>query len=238
MILDLLISLCGGFLAAGVALLIDRKKRKAEKDASLFGTTRDSFLNVQKIINVKKVEAAEVLWKSVLGIRRSILSIVEEMDFCTEAEYKKRYGRSFYADFKNLDFSEFASAREKHMETEEEIRLFLHPDLWHLYVAYCKITSNIMASFRENMKTSEKNIWYKDEEIRNTIKEVLDQKVLNRIDQMEIGKIYWLLITLEMKVISSVSEFISGEKFEEESLERAAALQNKVAQMRFGFGKF
>ena len=232
MILDVISWIGSSIIGSATTLIIGWKTLKSSKEHLLFGAARDSFLNTQQIINSKKVEAAETLWENTLGVRRSFPPIVEEMDFFTEAGYENMYGRSFYTDFKALGRGEFISAMETCYKAIEKIRLYIDPDLLQIYLSYYRITLAISNLLVDGTDNAEKVRWYEDEKIRDTIKNELGQEVLDEIDQLESGKLYWMQGEFELKIRSPLKKLIAGEEFEKESLEHAARLQRKIVQMR------
>ena len=218
-------------LVAVATLAITWKTLKLSKKHLLFGTTREPFLHVQRIVNSKKIEAAEIFWKSTLGIRHNFPSQLENMDPFFDVEYKKR--TEILTDLRKSN-----DAMEACDQAVDGIRLHINSELWLIYLNYRSIIQAICRSFIEDIENSEKSRWYEDEKKRNAIENALSQEVLDEIDRQETSKIHWLQMRFEYKIISSLNEFISGEKFEKESLERAEELQNKIYQTRLHFRRF
>jgi hypothetical protein len=209
--------------------ILDIKTAMA-RDAAFNATAHASFAEGQKASMERKLTAIDTLWAAVLRARASAPPVLHFIDLLHVDEYRDE-GRKHPA-FRELTEGLSEKTITAAMVSDVEgIRPYVGEYLWALFGSYQAIflrAAFLLAMGRDDPAKME---WQKDSGIKSLLQAVLSATELQEFERTRFAKITWLRRVIEGKILAAMAQVISGEKFGEESLERARAMQHQISSM-------
>lgn len=204
-------------------------KTAVAREAAFHAAAHGSFAEGQKAAMERKLSSVDRLWTSVLQLRGALPKILTFIDVLTVDEYKgAKDDPTFRALADDPTTQNFVALVPKGVE---EARPYVGEYLWAVFYSYETIFLRIVVLLQLGRTDAEKIEWHKDKGTRSLVEAILSEQELQVFDQTRFGKVRWLQRNLEAKILSSAQKLISGEVFGAESLEQAALIHQKIAQL-------
>lgn len=206
-----------------------------EREAVLHAAAYASFSEGQKATMERKLKAFDRLWEKLLQIRNILPSVFIFMDLMSVAEYKV-FKHENQKNFQRLT-GEFLPEKVANLFSDsqglvETIRPYVGEYMWAFFCSYHTIMIRVLVKLHFSVDDSEKVEWYKDEVERQLIESILTPIELQEFDSLTFGKLNWLQINLQSKILSASRKLISGEDFGSESLNQARLIQERATQLQ------
>jgi hypothetical protein len=207
-------------------------KTTIEREAALHAAARASFSEGQKAAMERKLSAVDRLWGKVLYLRSILPPILTFIDVLTVDEYRGAKDDPTFQELSGkLSIEEITNMVENVNSQIENVRPYVGEYMWAIFFSYQAIMLRILVLLHLGRDDAAKIEWHKDPGVRHLMEAVLKKEELDEFDTRQFGKISWLRLRLDSKILNASSKIISGEEFGEEALKQAMLIQQRVAQL-------
>lgn len=207
-----------------------------EREAALHAAAYASFSEGQKAAMERKLKAFDRLWEKLLQIRNILPPVLMFMDVMSSVEEYKEFKHANQKNFQKLT-GELLPEKVANLFSDsqglvETIRPYVGEYMWAIYYSYHTIMIRVLVKLHISVDDSVKVEWYKDDVERQLIESILTPIELQEFDSLTFGKLNWLQINLQSKILSASRKLISGEEFGSESLNQARLIQERATQLQ------
>lgn len=208
---------------------IETIKSQLTQYNSTLTNIQTNYLNHIQGINSKKTESIDVLWQSVLDLKREIPSFISlVLSILTDTEYKN-ISNSKYANISNeirkLDSAIDIQFIVKHIEKIDNRRPYLNEELYSLFKTYSVLIGRICFITIENCNKNKSDFWKEDDSILSIIKNVLRPDELDIIITTEVGGFNTLTSILELKILDGIKSYITGQEINTDVIKQMKKLE-------------
>jgi hypothetical protein len=202
-------------------LLEQIREARAEREA-LRSTILSSLTSTQAGILGRRLQAIEVLWKSVLELGSVVDPLIFTIDMV--GYQPEKFGRALHDWLKSVNTLELSKAMRTVRERVFELRPFVGERLYALFfglqVAYGRATLETVYSYQQGRFRK----WYEDAEVRQLFKVALTDDEFQKFYSLKSQNLDWFRRTLEEKIILEISTVLSGQSTASDHLTSARQL--------------
>ena len=212
--------------ASNTKVLEELRSARAEREAframamSLMTSTRTSTLD-------KRVEAVEVLWKSLQDLRSGLPYMIGVMD-------QTGWNTSRLGDqgLKALDGANYLESLAPNLKSTAEVakcRPFLGDQLYSLYHAAQAIIGRAISTTILTYQQRKFRLWFEERETVALLNSILSEDELKHFNSLKFSKLDWLYRILEGRIVGEIQKELSGEPAAEQALLQAARIMERAA---------
>lgn len=202
---------------------IDRQAEKLRISAA-------SFSEVQKATIVRKIEAVDVLWSTVVKTRDAFPGAASLTDILTDAEmatiYTDRSLAKFADDLKGLDRSIWMDVGFKEVQA---VRPHLGEYTWAIYVTYRSILVRSLYLIGEGRSTPKVVSWYLDANILAFVASAFGEEKMNEFRDLGNSRYQWLSYQFDTLLFQAIDTLLTGKSFSQAALAQAYEMERQIA---------
>ena len=210
---------------------IEELRKDLMRSNNTLSNLQNNYLSQIQVVNVKKLEAMEQLWKACLLVRESIPSSLYPVLSILPEEYV------------NMEY--LNTPNPKGLEIGKEIRIiapiidinkpieklrpFIPMDLYALHKTHTSIVTG--AVFNAITKFEKGNIthWKNEESIKKLLCETLTDREINHIYSLTYQSFQSLMELMELKIIECINKNITGEGTTVDSIEQLKRMESIIS---------
>lgn len=181
----------------------------------------------------RKLSAVDRLWEQVIHFRSNLPPVLFFINVLTVDELKDINRNPTFQELSGqLSLNKILGMIIKGDPPIENVRPYVGEYLWAIFLLYQAIMLRILFLLYSGKDDVAKIEWYKDSGILQLMEDVLGKKELEEFNAMKFGKVWWLQLRLDSKIVTESAKVISGEKFGEDALQQAKLIQQRTAELQ------
>jgi len=197
-------------------------KASLEKEMERLRMVATSITETQKAAIERKLIAIDTLWDGLLSFRTNLPQVITVLDILKINEYNEVSKHPPFIKYYNENSEELIS--KAGLEASKALlkhRPYLGEYVSSIYTAYMNLFLRIAYCLFLSKQSSKYFNWHNDSIVKKILDASLTASELSDFNQLIAGRITWLHLTFEKKILIGLNEIISGEKSSNELLSQS-----------------
>lgn len=181
----------------------------------------------------ERIDAIKIYWTNYMIVRQSLSEIVLYDGVLTENEFNSLYTVTWQGNdviektFNNIPYDRLTAINEA-QKAVEKVRPFLNEKLWLLFMFSDIFSGRILYLYKEGTKTRQIKHWKSDSALINMAEKNLTSEEFAEIKNLNMGTVTAVQNFIEQKILSEMSEILTGKHAATETLKQALKLNELV----------
>ena len=219
-------------LKAEHEIALEKIKTSNTQTQAVQAVATASLATVHAAAQEKRLHALETFWKETVQMREGLPTYFLSLDILRPHEYDYMLTKpDTDSAIARLSHEIFAENLELKSIDVYEARLYAGEYLFSLFWAYRASIGRIKFLMMQGIGEGTIKDWATDSGFLELMGNVLSPQEVKRFDELKIGRINWLLNTIEGKMLSHSAKIISGEASAAFGLEQASKIAASASQL-------
>lgn len=208
-------------------------KYQLEKNNSTIERLQSNYLFHVQNTHIKRVEAIEIVWNSVLEIREGIpsvislcLSILQDSEINNAVLDKAGKEKTFGELVGKLDEAGNTLFVVDASNKVQKLRPFIKEELYSLFKTYVAVIGRTVHLFIWQYKQGKLSTWKSDENIRTLLKDVLTDQEFKHISTKRVGAFNDMMNLLELKMLGMMRNTLTGSDADIDTIKQIKTLED------------
>ena len=195
----------------------------------LLKDTLSTISSSQSLLQNRRVEAVDRLWKAVLALKAYYSPVTFFFTIALPNEYKTALANStIFEGLRKIDDNYIVNYPEE-VSNLEDCRPYLGENLWLHFFVYRAFLGRIAVLVKWLKEGKEIGDWRQDSGVQQHLKVAFEEDEFNALMKSNPMEINYALNVLESKVLREISYIVSGRQSSLESFENSRELRKLLA---------
>jgi len=195
----------------------------------LLKDTISTISSSQSLLQERRVEAVDKLWKAILAMKQHYSPITFFFTITLPHEYRAALSNSaIFEGLREID-DEYITNPPSEVAETEKLRPYLGETLWLHFFVYRAILGRLAVLVKWLKEDKDVGDWRQDSGIQQHLKVVLEKDEFSNLMNLSPMDIYYALNILDSKALKEISFILSGRKSSLESFENSKELRKMLA---------